>query len=130
MLFIATNIKSKFIEYPKILNFLKLYLLVIISIFIFYNSQINSNLWITNQIIIFTVIVILWAIILTVLKKKINFKLNLISKIFEILLILSVILLGIKSAITFYVLSALMFDFFYTTVLLSITNHFNKKYTH
>lgn len=130
MLFIATSIKSKFIEYPKILNFLKLYLLAVISIFIFYNSQINSNLWITNQIIIFTAIVILWAMILTVLKKKINFKLNLISNFFEILLIASVILFGIKSVITFYVLSALMFDFFYTTVLLSITNHFNKKYTH
>ena len=130
MLFISTNIKSKFIEYPKILNFLKLYLLIVISIFVFYNNFIISDLWIKNQIVIFTVLVILWMLILTILKKKINFKLNLISKLFEILLILSVILLGIKSVITFYVLSASMFDFFYTTVLLSITNHFNKKYTH
>lgn len=130
MLFIATSIKSKFIEYPKILNFLKLYLLAVISIFIFYNNPINSSSWISNQIIIFTSVIILWPVILAVLKKKINFQLNLISKLFEILLILSVILLGIKSIITFYVLSALMFDFFYTTVLLSITNHFNKKYTH
>jgi hypothetical protein len=130
MLFIATNIKLKFIEYPKILNFLKLYLLAVISIFIFYNNSIYTNSWITNQILIFTTVVILWVIILTVLKKKINFKLSLISKFFEMMFMLSVILFGIQSQITFYVLSITMLDFFYTITFLSITNYFNKKYTH
>ncbi|MDD5021950.1 MAG: hypothetical protein PHR82_07490 [Endomicrobiaceae bacterium] len=129
-LFTATNTKLKFIEYPKILNFLKLYLLVVISVFIFFNNQINSISWILNQIIIFAAVFILCTVILSALKKKINFKLNFISRIFEIMFIISVILFGVKSVMTFYILSTLMLDFFYTITFLSITNHFNKKYTH
>ncbi len=130
MLFIALNVQSKFIEYYKILNFLKIYLLVIISIFIFYNNPINTIYWVKHQVLIFAGVVILWTIILALLKKKINFKLNLTSKFFEILLIVSVIIFGIKSFITFYILLLAMFDFLYILTLLSVTNHFNKKHNY
>jgi len=126
--FIISNIKSKYLEYPKAFRFLKYYLLAAIAFFVFYENSASLAKMPEIEFIIFISAVLTWIVFLIIFNKKINFNLNAGSFCFEIILILSLIIFGIKSQITFYILSAAAFDFLYTVCLFAATNHFNKKH--
>ena len=128
LFFIISNIKSKYLEYPKAFKFLKQYLLAVTAFFVFYE---NSVLFVKMPEIVFIIFlsaVLIWIVFLIIFNKKINFNLNAVSFCLEIILIMSLIVFGIKSQITFYILSAAAFDFLYTLCLFAAANHFNKKH--
>jgi len=126
--FIISNIKSKYFEYPKAFKFLKQYLLAVTAFFVFYENSALLAKMPEIEFIIFISAVLIWIVFLIIFNKKINFNLNSVSFCFEIILILSLIIFGIKSQITFYILSAAAFDFLYTACLFAAANHFNKKH--
>lgn len=126
--FIISNIKSKYLEYPKAFKFLKQYLLAVTAFFVFYENSLLFGKMPEIVFIIFLSAVLIWIVFLIIFNKKINFNLNAVSFCLEIILIMSLIVFGIKSQITFYILSAAAFDFLYTLCLFAAANHFNKKH--
>lgn len=130
LFFMISYIKSKYIEYPKAFKFLKHYLLATIAFFVFYENSSYFHKMPETEFVIFISTVLLWIIFLIVSGKKIKFNLSAVSFCFEIILIVSLMIFGIKSQITFYILSAITFDFFYTLFLFAATNHFNKRHSH
>lgn len=123
-----SHIKSKYLEYPKAFKFLKYYLLAVTAFFVFYENSALLAKMAEIEFIIFISAVLIWIVFLIIFNKKINFNLNAVSFCFEIILIVSLIIFGIKSQITFYILSAAAFDFLYTACFFAAANHFNKKH--
>jgi hypothetical protein len=121
--------KTKFIvEYKNILLNLKYYLLTIICLAILY-SNVSKIFW--EYILLALVISIIFFILYSIysIKKlnKISFNLNVFKNVIELMLCFSVIVFGIKTDLTKYIVLFGMFEIVYNVICLNIYINLKKR---
>lgn len=128
ILFLVT--KTKFVsEYKTILLNLKYYLLTIICLAILYSNTSKIFLeYILLILVINIIFFILYSIYSIKKSKKISFNLNVFKNVIELMLCFSVIVFGIKTNLTKYIVLVGMFEILYNVICLNIYINLKKRF--